>query len=234
VLAIDYRGFGLSTGSPTEEGLITDGIAAVNWAVQVAKVPTEQIVIFGHSLGTAVSVAVAEHFAKQGTDFAGIILYAALANLPSVLLDPSLLGLLYPLRMVALSKDYLAYLIVEFWETGRRIETLLTLSKRSKLYLIHALDDYEIRPHQTSELVLSALRGACRLDDSRPPIDRLRLQYFKKGLAIDLGDGASYTVYGPRGTNHLVTEHIIPYGCKWNLFFFTLKFLGISLISCRS
>jgi abhydrolase domain-containing protein 12 len=214
VLAIDYRGFGFSTGSPTEKGLITDGIMAVDWAVQVAKVPPEQIVLFGHSLGTAVSVAVAEHFAKQGTDFAGIILYAALANLPSVLLDPSILGLLYPLRMFDLSKDYLAYLIVEFWETGSRIETLFTLSKRTKLYLIHSLDDYEIRPRQTFELFLSALTGACTLNGSRPPIDRLHLQYFKKGLAIDLGDGASYTVFAPRGTKHLITEHIIPYGCK--------------------
>lgn len=214
LLAIDYRGFGLSTGTPTEDGLITDGIAAVNWAIQVAKVPPEQIVLFGHSLGTAVSVAVAEHFAKRKTDFAGIILYAGFANLPLVLLDYSLLGFLAPLRKISLFTAYLKTTIVDFWRTANRAENLFTLSKRTKLYLIHSRNDYEIRPLQSSELFLFALRGACTFGGSLPPLDKARLKLFKMGLAIDLGDGSSYTVYAPRRTNHLITEHIIPYGCK--------------------
>lgn len=59
VLAIDYRGFGLSTGSPTEQGLILDARAAVDWATQVARIPPERIVLLGHSLGTAVAAATA-------------------------------------------------------------------------------------------------------------------------------------------------------------------------------
>ncbi|KAK3347542.1 Alpha/Beta hydrolase protein [Neurospora tetraspora] len=62
VLAIDYRGFGLSTGSPTEEGLILDARAAVDWATKVARVPAERIVLLGHSLGTAVAAAAAEYY----------------------------------------------------------------------------------------------------------------------------------------------------------------------------
>ena len=58
ILTIDYRGFGgHSTSFPTETGLITDGIAAVEWAVNVGKVPRSRIIILGHSLGTAVGSA---------------------------------------------------------------------------------------------------------------------------------------------------------------------------------
>ncbi|CCC13818.1 unnamed protein product [Sordaria macrospora k-hell] len=62
VLAIDYRGFGLSTGSPTEEGLILDARAAVDWATKIGGVPAERIVLLGHSLGTAVAAGVAEFY----------------------------------------------------------------------------------------------------------------------------------------------------------------------------
>ena len=75
VLAFDYRGFGHSSGTPTEQGLITDGIAVVQWAIEVAKVPPERIVLVGQSLGTAVATAVAEHFSLHlATEFAGLIL----------------------------------------------------------------------------------------------------------------------------------------------------------------
>ena len=33
VITIDYRGYGYSTGSPTEQGLITDGMTVVKWAM---------------------------------------------------------------------------------------------------------------------------------------------------------------------------------------------------------
>lgn len=54
-----YRGFGHSTGNPTETGLIVDGVALVSWIMSVTKIPPERIVILGHSLGTAVSAGVA-------------------------------------------------------------------------------------------------------------------------------------------------------------------------------
>ncbi|GAB1726036.1 hypothetical protein NU195Hw_g5467t1 [Hortaea werneckii] len=58
ILTVDYRGFGHSTGSPTEQGLIIDGIALVEWVLNIAKIPPERIVIVGQSLGTAVASAV--------------------------------------------------------------------------------------------------------------------------------------------------------------------------------
>jgi len=65
VLTFDYRGFGCSKGTPTEKGVLEDTISVVQWAIDVARVPPSRILIFGQSLGTAVNLAVAEHFALQ-------------------------------------------------------------------------------------------------------------------------------------------------------------------------
>ncbi len=59
VLVYDYRGYGKSTGSPTEAGCIADGLAAQQWLAERTGTLPEQIVLAGRSLGGAVSVALA-------------------------------------------------------------------------------------------------------------------------------------------------------------------------------
>ncbi|MCK3777610.1 alpha/beta hydrolase [Ensifer sesbaniae] len=53
LLAISYRGYPGSTGSPSENGLLTDGIAAFDWLASRVK---GGIVVLGRSLGTGVAV----------------------------------------------------------------------------------------------------------------------------------------------------------------------------------
>ncbi len=81
-VAIDYRGFGSSTGAPSEEGLLTDAITLAKWAMQEAGIPPSRIVLFGQSLGTAVSISLAHHFATQQDPilFAGMVLVAPFAD----------------------------------------------------------------------------------------------------------------------------------------------------------
>jgi fermentation-respiration switch protein FrsA (DUF1100 family) len=57
VLAMAYRGYPGSTGSPTEAGLIADADAALAFARDRA--PDAPLVLHGHSLGAAVAVAAA-------------------------------------------------------------------------------------------------------------------------------------------------------------------------------
>lgn len=59
VLALDYRGYGESEGSPSETGLYTDARAAYDYLRDSIGVPTERIVIYGHSLGSAVAIELA-------------------------------------------------------------------------------------------------------------------------------------------------------------------------------
>ncbi len=57
-LAPAYRGFSGSTGTPTEKGLFSDGLAAYDW-LKAQGFKDSDIVIHGHSLGTGVATYVA-------------------------------------------------------------------------------------------------------------------------------------------------------------------------------
>lgn len=56
LFAFDYRGYGESEGAPTEQGLYRDAEAAYLYLRDTLGVPPERIVVFGHSLGSAVAV----------------------------------------------------------------------------------------------------------------------------------------------------------------------------------
>ena len=53
LLALSYRGYEGSTGSPSETGLHLDSDAV--YAFAAARVPADRIVVWGHSLGTGVA-----------------------------------------------------------------------------------------------------------------------------------------------------------------------------------
>ena len=57
LVALSYRGYGGSTGHPTEAGLLADGSAAYGFAA--AHYPADRLVLWGESLGSAVAVALA-------------------------------------------------------------------------------------------------------------------------------------------------------------------------------
>jgi len=59
-LALAYRGFSQSTGTPTQKGLQTDGLAAYDW-LRAQGFRDSDIVVHGHSLGTGVATWVAAH-----------------------------------------------------------------------------------------------------------------------------------------------------------------------------
>ena len=67
-MIVAYRGFSGNKGKPTEQGLYEDAKSTLNWLKEHA-VKEEQIIIYGESLGTGVSVEVTQH-----KNFAGIVL----------------------------------------------------------------------------------------------------------------------------------------------------------------
>ena len=54
LLALAYRGYGGSSGSPSEEGLLADAAAAYEFAA--ARYTPQRIAVFGESLGTGVAI----------------------------------------------------------------------------------------------------------------------------------------------------------------------------------
>jgi uncharacterized protein len=57
IVALSYRGYMGSTGSPTEDGLLRDAEAA--WLFTTSRYPSSPVVLWGHSLGSGVAVALA-------------------------------------------------------------------------------------------------------------------------------------------------------------------------------
>lgn len=79
VFAFDYRGFGASDGTPTEQGLYADATAAYDYLIRVEQVPASRIVLAGRSLGGAVAIDLATRVPA-----AGLLLFAPIDSVPSV------------------------------------------------------------------------------------------------------------------------------------------------------
>ena len=77
LVALSYRGYGGSTGTPSETGLINDARAAYDFAA--ARYPAKRIVLWGESLGTGVAIAVAAE-----REIGGIILDAPFTSIADV------------------------------------------------------------------------------------------------------------------------------------------------------
>lgn len=76
VFGSGYRGYGASSGSPSEAGIYRDAEAALGYAREVLGFAPGQIVLVGRSLGTTV----ATHLASRGETFAGVILITPLSS----------------------------------------------------------------------------------------------------------------------------------------------------------
>lgn len=59
VLLFDYRGYGKSSGSPSEDGTYQDGEAAWKYLAESRGLSPQQIVLYGESLGVGVAVELA-------------------------------------------------------------------------------------------------------------------------------------------------------------------------------
>lgn len=108
VLALDYRGFGDSTGTPSEAGLTVDSLAAWDW-LRAHGAPSENILIVGNSLGTGVAVQFAsalQEMQEHGSEPQrprGVVLLAPFSSISSLLDTYYILGLvplLAPLRIL--------------------------------------------------------------------------------------------------------------------------------------
>ena len=62
ILMLDYRGFGLSKGTPSQKHFKQDSLTMVRYALDTLHIPPQQLVLYGHSLGNAAALFAAQHF----------------------------------------------------------------------------------------------------------------------------------------------------------------------------
>jgi hypothetical protein len=75
VFGVSYRGFGASSGRPSERGICLDGQTALAYAVDELGFSPDRIFLFGRSIGSAVALQIA-----AGQALAGIILVTPISS----------------------------------------------------------------------------------------------------------------------------------------------------------
>lgn len=84
IFTIDYRGFGDSSGTPSEDGLAIDARTAFDWLISQGTNPS-QILIYGHSLGTGVGARLAAELSSEGVGYKGLTLMAPFSSMDKLL-----------------------------------------------------------------------------------------------------------------------------------------------------
>lgn len=209
VVAIDYRGFGHSTGAPTEHGLIIDAATVIDWAMQVAQIPAERIVLLGQSLGTAVATGVAEMYALEGVEFGGIILVAGFSDLTTMLSGYKMGGLvpvLSPITRWPFLLRHLRSFIVDKWKTADRLANIVRHTKgRLRLSLIHALDDADI-PWTEDNIMFRAA-----VNETSGVLDDDLFEAWKEERTVRKDDGSFVTTWQAE-PDIIIRQELFPYG----------------------
>ena len=170
VLIIDYRGYGRSTGRPSEEGTYEDALAAWRHLVDERGVAPDRLVLFGRSLGGAVATWLAAERSPRG-----LIIESTFRSVPDLAAE---LYWFLPVRRLAR---------IEY-----PVEALLG-SIQLPVLVVHSRED-EIIPFRHGEALYSAHPGQTRflelrgghntgfLDSGRDYIEGLETFLHKLGL----------------------------------------------------
>ncbi|KAK5188655.1 hypothetical protein LTR92_011322 [Exophiala xenobiotica] len=242
VIAIDYRGFGTSTGWPSEEGLLVDALTLVDFAWRVAGIAPERIVIFGQSLGTGVSIFLAHHLALQSPPilFAGLVLVAPFADIRLLTQTYSIGGtipLLAPMARIPQVVSFFNRFIVTKFPSKDRLAALirhcdaLELGQRKNNYditLIHAEDDWDIPWIHSDILFWHALNATLETGKS---LSHHEVEALKIRCRSDLGAGG-WEVQR-RGNGGVVREHILKHGLHDRILSYPVVSLAVARAVCN-
>jgi pimeloyl-ACP methyl ester carboxylesterase len=139
-LLVNYRGYGLSQGRPSEAALYRDALAIYDHSLRRAEVDRHRVVLIGRSLGTGI----ATYVASQRT-VAGVVLISPYDSLAAVARDA------YPFLPVGL-------LLRHRFESGHRAPNI-----HAPMLALVAAQDTLIRPERSRRLV-QAWGGTARLE----------------------------------------------------------------------
>ena len=117
ILLISWRSYSGNDGDPHEQGLYDDALSAIKW-LQNKEIFIEDIVIYGESLGTAVSLEV-----SQNQPFKGIILEAPFTS------------------MIDAAKFHYPYLPVSMMLKDRYLSENKIQNIKSPIFIMHAKGD---------------------------------------------------------------------------------------------
>jgi abhydrolase domain-containing protein 13 len=84
VIFVEYRGFGQSTGSPSEKALQQDAKTVISYVRSLGEFNNDRIYVMGRSLGGAVAIHVAVALEQEGAPLAGVIAENTFTSIPAM------------------------------------------------------------------------------------------------------------------------------------------------------
>jgi pimeloyl-ACP methyl ester carboxylesterase len=138
ILIFDYPGFGRSEGTPTEQGCYDSADTAFDWLVREKKIPAEEILVIGKSLGGGIA-----------TDLASRRTCRALVLVMSFTSIPDVGRRMFPFAPAGLLMRN------QFDNLGK------IGSCTCPVYLAHGTDDWKIPPSH-SERLRDCVTSPCR------------------------------------------------------------------------
>ena len=118
VLMLEYRGYGMSTGTPNEEGIMIDAQTALDYIRNRKDIKGTGIVIYGQSLGGAVAVQLVAKNQEAG-DVIGLILENTFTSIrkliPRLVLCVISLLQLFTVCSAFPPAKYIAWLCHQYW-----------------------------------------------------------------------------------------------------------------------
>ncbi|KIM43879.1 hypothetical protein M413DRAFT_443759 [Hebeloma cylindrosporum] len=149
VLAIDYRGFGDSEGYPSVHGVSKDARAGWDFLMSKGAKP-EDVLIVGHSLGTAIAGLLSAELGREGIHPRGTVLMSPFSSVRKLVDQYYLFGclpLLKPLSMIPFAPRLVT------WSMVHRFDTLtLVPDIKSSVLIAHAENDKDIPVSHASML----------------------------------------------------------------------------------
>jgi abhydrolase domain-containing protein 12 len=184
----------------------------VDWALNVAEIPADRIVLLGQSLGTAVTSAVAELYASRGIEFAGVVLVAGFSNLANLLVGYRISGYVPVLGPLSVWPGFLQLLqrfVVDEWQSAERLASLVKHTrKRLRLSLIAANDDADIPCEQSDTMFHIAANATVP-----GGLDQHSFEAWKEVRTIKKGKDAFATKWAAE-PGIVIYQERFPYGGK--------------------
>ncbi|KAH7408120.1 Alpha/Beta hydrolase protein [Phaeosphaeria sp. MPI-PUGE-AT-0046c] len=187
VLAFDYRGFGLSTGTPTEEGLGIDTQAVFDWANRIAGLPAERIVVFGQSMGSGVAIALVRDLALQKIHVAGLIITGAFTDVQTMLSEYRSFFGFRPFGPLARFPGLMAMCsqgMQNKWLNRNGLVDVVSYSSSYHIQIFHAQDDPIVPWHLSNDFFNHAAMAG-----SRQGMANDEFQEEKAKRRKDMGEG---------------------------------------------
>ncbi|KXN73471.1 alpha/beta-hydrolase [Conidiobolus coronatus NRRL 28638] len=149
VIVLDYTGFGDSTGSPTEQNIISDSKTLWDWLIQRGASP-ERLIIMGHSMGTAVATKLTEQLLDQNILPKALILKSPFTDIQKAVFDQKLFGKVHflgPIGHIPQLKGYLLKILKLEFNSLRIINKL-----KLPLLILHGTSDLVLPPSHSEDL----------------------------------------------------------------------------------